>query len=274
MRNYFILLIMALLFTNCALAQFVGLKYINIDQANIVVTYSYRYQQDSTNPDKIRTSKMLLFLGNTISKFVNRANYIRDTATRRFTSADQVIGYMQNPQHPMAAQLFQIYKNSPNGKITVTDHIPGNAYKFEEKMDLFQWNLTGDTSTILGYKAQKAICNFGGRNWVAWFSPEIPFNDGPYKFNGLPGLIIKIHDTRNHHDFEILSINKLAHRVIIDIEDKEYIITTKQGFFRADDSFRDDIISRAKDAGMDNNTQQIVAKNMAERNNPIELIRK
>ena len=109
---------------------------------------------------------------------------------------------------------------------------------------------------------------------MAWFAPDLPYSDGPYKFNGLPGLIVKISDTRNQFIFEMKSVNKPSVDLLIDIEDKNYIVTTKQGFFKAFDSFREDIINRAKQYGADNDSQQVLAKNMAQRNNPIELIRK
>ncbi|RXM57797.1 GLPGLI family protein [Chryseobacterium sp. CH1] len=37
------------------------------------------------------------------------------------------------------------------------------------------------------YKSQKAETNYGGRNWIAWFTTELPFADGPLYFNGLFG---------------------------------------------------------------------------------------
>jgi GLPGLI family protein len=126
---------------------------------------------------------------------------------------------------------------------------------------------------VCGYKSQKATCNFGGRSWVAWFAPELPYSDGPYKFNGLPGLIVKISDTRNHYVFEMTELQKPVAEVMIDIEDKNYIVTTKQGFFKAFDSFINDFITRARQSDPGNDLQT-VAKNMASQNNPIELIRK
>jgi GLPGLI family protein len=273
MRNYFLLT--AFILTNSCFAQFINLKYIAIEPAHTVVIYKLKYQQDSTDATNIRSSTLVLFIGNTVSKFVNKANYINDTAVRKFTSNKQALDYLTDPTAPRGGgQLYQIYKNYPKGKMTFTDHIPSDTYKFEEELDLFNWILLDDTSTVCGYKAQKAICNFGGRNWIAWFSPGLPFNDGPYKFNGLPGLIVKIYDTRNHYVFELNSINKLAPGVMIEMQDKEYIKTTKQGFFRAEDYFREDIINRAKEAGMDSSAQQVMAKNAAVRNNPIELKRK
>jgi GLPGLI family protein len=272
MRNF--LLLSAIFLCNYSFAQLYGYKYNNIEPAKIAVTYEIRYQQDSTNPAGIRKTKMLLFLANNTSKFVSRDGFINDTTMRSFTSNEQTIKFLQDPQYPKVSIQYQIYKNFPAGKITFTDHIPSNAYKFEEKLDLFTWILTNDTSTLNGYKVQKATCEFGGRSWIAWFAPALPYSDGPYKFNGLPGLIVKIHDIRNHYVFEFLNIEKLDPEVMIDMKATDYIVTTKQGFFKAQDYFREDIINRAKEAGMDNNSQQVAAKNMALRNNPIELIRK
>ena len=272
MRNY--LLIVAILFANCAFAQWVNMKFIKIEPAALVATYTLRYQQDSTNPSAINKSTLLLLMGPNVSEFLNRVGYMNDTLIRKFTTKDQVINYLSNPQTRHSNFLYHIYKNYPKGKLTFTDHIPSDTYKFEEDLDLFHWELTGDTSTICGYKTQQATCHFGGRSWIAWFAPELPYSDGPYKFNGLPGLIVKVTDTRNHYDFELISINKPGHGVIIDIEDKDYIETTKQGFFRALDSFHADIINNAKKYGADNDSQTVLAKNVAQRNNPIELIRK
>lgn len=271
MRNY--LFLAAVLFYNVSSAQWSNLKYTKIEPATLVATYSLYYQPDSTNPSEKRTSTLLLLIGQNVSEFINRVKYVNDTATRKFTTDDQVIDYLTSPQtiHPNIS--YRIYKNYPKGKITFTDHIPSDTYKFEEDLDLFHWELTGDTSTICGYKTQKATCNFGGRSWVAWFAPELPYSDGPYKFNGLPGLIVKIADIRNQYVFEMIGMNKPGVHVMIDIEDKNYIVTTKQGYFRAFDSFINDFLTRARQSGSDNNLQ-IVAKNMSSQNNPIELLRK
>lgn len=265
--------LIALLLTHCSFAQFYGFKYDTLEPADMVVTYELKYQQDSTNP-YLGHTKVLLLLGKNISKFVSKASFTIDTASRKFTSDEQVMQYHSNPQVPRSGITYQILKNYPKGKISFIQHIPSETYRFEEELNLFEWEITGDTNTICGYRCQKAACEFGGRSWIAWFSPDLPYSDGPYKFNGLPGLIVKVYDTRNHYDFEMQSVNRLEPPLMMDIRVKDYIVTTREGFFRAEDSFREDIISRASEAGMNNNTQQIAARNMAMRNNPIELKRK
>jgi len=255
-------------------AQFFKQNFLILDQVKIIATYSLHYMEDSTNQAHIRNSEMLLLLGNNVSKFESKGLYMSDTIIRKLMTQEQVQQFFMNPQSPHPSATYQIFKNYPNGKLTFTQPIPGTNFKYEEPLDIFNWKLTQETSTICGYNAKKATCNFGGRSWVAWFAPELPYSDGPYKFNGLPGLIVKIADTRNQYVFELLSLGKPAKSLPIDFLDDDYMVTTKQGFFKAYDDFRADIVNRAKAAGATNQMQQIAAKNMSERNNHIELIRK
>ena len=75
-----------------------------------------------------------------------------------------------------------------------------------EKLPNLKWEILDDTLIILGYKTQKAKLNFRGRDYLAWFSSEIKISDGPYKFHGLPGLILKIQSTDGKYTFEAYSL--------------------------------------------------------------------
>jgi GLPGLI family protein len=66
------------------------------------------------------------------------------------------------------------------------------------------WQLVDETKVINTITCKKAKVIFKGRNWIAWYSPEIPLPYGPYKFSGLPGLIIKITDDKGDYDFELV----------------------------------------------------------------------
>ena len=63
-------------------------------------------------------------------------------------------------------------------------------------------------AVILGHRCQKATCHWRGRDYVAWFAPDIPIRRGPWKFGGLPGLIMKIHDVDSLYVFEAVAIEK------------------------------------------------------------------
>ncbi len=67
------------------------------------------------------------------------------------------------------------------------------------------WKIEKETKRTSSLQLQKATAKFGGRNWIAWFSKDIPFQEGPYKFHGLPGLIVEIYDDKENYHF---SLNK------------------------------------------------------------------
>jgi len=70
------------------------------------------------------------------------------------------------------------------------------------------WKILQEKSKLFNYNVQKAKMFFGGRTWIAWFTNEIPISDGPYKFYGLPGLILKISDSEENFIFEIKGLTK------------------------------------------------------------------
>jgi GLPGLI family protein len=87
--------------------------------------------------------------------------------------------------------------------------VPGNfvpVYLYEEPLDLMDWKMSFGTKEILGYPCFKAECDFRGRHWTAWFTMQIPVQDGPWKFCGLPGLILQMEESRGHYAFRCIGI--------------------------------------------------------------------
>lgn len=100
-----------------------------------------------------------------------------------------------------------IYKSSKNNFFLVTnrdkDSIEqtsgSDGYRFiiKEKIYPFKWVLQNETKMIGKFECKKATTYFRGRNYVAWYSTAIPTNSGPWKFSGLPGLILEVYDFDN-----------------------------------------------------------------------------
>jgi len=88
-------------------------------------------------------------------------------------------------------------------EIVFSDLLVTSRFYYKEPTPDFQWSLRQDTCSILGYPCQKAVCQYGGRVWTAWFTTHIPISDGPYKFSGLPGLILRISDEDRFFIFEM-----------------------------------------------------------------------
>lgn len=102
---------------------------------------------------------------------------------------------------------YKIYKTYPSMTEMYVDRISRNLFAYEETIK-FDWKILSDKEKIGEYNTQKATTEFGGRTWTAWFTTDIPFQDGPYKFYGLPGLIVKIEDLDKNYSW-LLSGNKI-----------------------------------------------------------------
>lgn len=81
-------------------------------------------------------------------------------------------------------------------------------YQYSEPYPTMKWTLQQETETICEHKCQKATCHWRGRDFIAWFTKDIPVRKGPWKFGGLPGLILKVYDTNRFYTFEAIGIEK------------------------------------------------------------------
>lgn len=97
------------------------------------------------------------------------------------------------------------YYNSNNGfyysKVWEKD-----TYIIKEDNLVWNWELHPDTKEISGFQTQKATITFRGRNYTAWFTPEIPVKFGPWKFQGLPGLILEVYDDSERVDIRVNNV--------------------------------------------------------------------
>ena len=78
-----------------------------------------------------------------------------------------------------------------------------------------QWTVLSDTATVCNVRCQKALCQFSGREFVAWFANSIPLKYGPWKFGGLPGLILKVEDTGHLYSFECVKIERKKVKIVM-----------------------------------------------------------
>lgn len=103
---------------------------------------------------------------------------------------------------------YKITKDYPSYTTYFYDMIDHYLYKVKEDEPM-KWKISPEKMRIGGYETQKASTDFGGRTWTAWFTPDIPIQDGPYKFHGLPGLIVKIEDGTQTHSMTLIAQNKI-----------------------------------------------------------------
>lgn len=84
------------------------------------------------------------------------------------------------------------FKDLNNKTIIYSTHIRLKPFDLKDEIADFNWNIKSETKSILGYNCQKAVTVHRGRTFIVYFASEIPFFDGPWKFFGLPGLILEV----------------------------------------------------------------------------------
>ena len=93
-----------------------------------------------------------------------------------------------------------------NDSIFVREKMTNEYVITTEKSSIINWNITDENKMIKTYKCYKATAHYRGRDYTAWFTTDIPIIDAPWKFNGLPGLVMDIYDSKNQVKIYVESI--------------------------------------------------------------------
>ena len=181
-----------------------------IDTSLVRIQYLMLYVKDIEAPDKKTENTMMLQIGNELSKYFDFHRFLADSLWNTLAKKKKAISEVRSEilNYRAGTLPLEIFKNYPKGKIKTIDRVPLETYTFEEEMESPDWTLESDTLIVCGYTCKKAITTYFGRNYTAWYTPEIPISEGPWKFFGLPGLILKVEDDREHYSFECISIEK------------------------------------------------------------------
>lgn len=86
------------------------------------------------------------------------------------------------------------YVNITTRELSFTGRLAADDFQYEETLPKINWGIRDSVSTICGYPCQLAVGDFRGRTYRAWFTYEIPVPAGPWKLQGLPGLILWAED--------------------------------------------------------------------------------
>jgi GLPGLI family protein len=82
-----------------------------------------------------------------------------------------------------------VYKNFTKKESITQESIVDRSFIIKESLTNKNWKLLQEETVICGLKCKKAQNADGD---IAWYCPSLAINDGPSKYYGLPGLILKI----------------------------------------------------------------------------------
>jgi GLPGLI family protein len=193
-----------LLLSACLLISVCSLRAQQPDTANTMVHYKFSHLRDTTKPENVYTENMMLLLGN------------KSTVYKSYDARLAALDAKRQIQEQMAA-------NGGNGPIRVNQKNGGsgtqyylfpdenklvrkekliNSYLIDEPFPVINWQISTDTASFGGFHCQKATAHFRGRDYTAWFCPDISFHGGPWKLSGLPGLILEAYDAKKQVVFK------------------------------------------------------------------------
>ena len=201
---------------------------IFVNAQNNRFIYEYKFVSDSTKKDVVASEMMFLDITKNSSKYYSREVYVQDSIMRADLEKQMKAGVSNfniKRNDAKGKVRYKVTKDYQKNKTYLNVRIGSDSYKVLEDRVL-DWKILPEKEKIGNWEAQKATTEFGGRKWTAWFCEEIPLSDGPYKFKGLPGLIVKISDADNSHVMELKGSTKFASPME---ENMESAVTTKNG---------------------------------------------
>lgn len=194
-----------------------------LDTTRFVVSYRMLYQQrpESEHP---KEDLLLLEVGSRVTRFYSYRTWQTDSLVR-VTPPEQVLANLGSFHSGVRDELF---RDQAAGRLTHTDQIGMDYLLYTEPLPAIDWELEEGERTILGYACRRARCTFRGRNYEAWYAPEIAVSAGPWKFGGLPGLILAIKDDDGVLDLEATGVEQRVEP--IRMTDRNYMKTNRKKY--------------------------------------------
>ncbi|WP_199138682.1 GLPGLI family protein [Pedobacter sp. ASV12] len=182
------------------------------DKALARVRYSFSHIQDTAQRDKPYTENMLLVIGKNASVYTSYDKLNNNIALNQQiqeqikNNAGGNVSIKRTSSKPTTGTDYFYF--AKENKLITKERLLNN-YLIEEDAPKISWKITKDTASFSGVHCQKATTYFKGRNWIAWYAPDMPFQSGPWKLNGLPGLIIEAYDEKKEVQFQFAGIDKV-----------------------------------------------------------------
>jgi len=182
------------------------------DTAGYMVHYKFSHVRDTTNRANPYTENMALFLGKNSSVYKSYDKQLQDALFKKQVKeqmANSPDGNVKISRQNTGSPI-QYYQFPAQKKLFRKESLVINSYLIEDALPAIDWKVSSDTASFGGMHCQKATSHFKGRDYTAWFCADMPFHAGPWKLNGLPGVILEVYDAKKEVVFKFDGIEKVA----------------------------------------------------------------
>lgn len=204
-----------------------------VDKSKYIVLYQFIFAENAKKPENKNFSETLLEIGKRYNRFVDfnklRFDAIIDScAYGKIDLGKATPSMMQTLRLAKFKQSILIDNKKNTILIQRSAGSSKDIYQYKEPTHKFDWKLEEGEQDILGYKCKKAVTDFRGRTWTAWYATDIDLPYGPYVFSGLPGLILKVEDSEDNFRFTASALEEADMYLPIYYLTKDNIIKTSR----------------------------------------------
>ncbi|WP_267403357.1 MULTISPECIES: GLPGLI family protein [unclassified Chryseobacterium] len=172
--------------------------------------YQVTMKPNAADKNDVKTENAYLDISAEKSLFYSENRIKRDSIMQQNFQSGGARGFNRDQMESLRSNInYTVEKDKANQKTFFKDRLGRDVYQYEEDRPI-SWKILSETMKIGDYKVQKAETDFGGRKWTAWFTTDLPYQDGPYKFGGLPGLIVKVEDAQGEYSFDLMKNYKIS----------------------------------------------------------------
>lgn len=179
------------------------------------VHYKFIHINDTTQRDMYHDEEMVLYLGQHSSYYTSYSNKRMEEQVSKQINDPAFDGNLV--VEGSGSRSSDSYYSFPSKQLFQSVHaISGSErYVIDEKFPALDWQIEEKSKEIGGYSCQKATVHFKGRDYTAWFTTEIPFQAGPWKLQGLPGLILEASDSKKEVVFQYAGFDKMIEQGLL-----------------------------------------------------------
>jgi len=179
------------------------------DTAQVLVHYKFSHVRDTNNRAHPYTENMVLLVGKhggVYRSYDFQLSVAQDKKKMQEAMANSADGNVRFNRR-ITGSGTEYYQYPNDGKMLRKERMFG-SFLITGSLPVINWQISGDTATFGGLHCQKATAHFKGRDYTAWFCPDLPLHIGPWELNGLPGVIVEAYDATKDVRFTFDGVEK------------------------------------------------------------------
>lgn len=167
----------------------------SIDVSQFVAVYDYNcHTLNADGAPVTEATRIAVQVGKKTTKSQPYNSYLGETGGKK---------KFESEYYDALAHVPTVWMDYPAGLCTTQEELMPDMFEGSEKKPSIDWKLQEDTLTWNGYHCNRATALYAGVQWSVWYTQEVPSAAGPWKLQGLPGLIVWACDGDSVHSFAL-----------------------------------------------------------------------